>query len=426
MADSFDEVFANLRRGPWADDPNSIPQQRSAGDGQMESTGWLATGSVTADVIQANAITTAKIAAGAVDTDQLAAVSINASKIAGNAIEGNHIKANVIEASHIAADTITGNKIASNTITADEIAANTITASEIAANAITASEIAADAVTTSKILAANVTSSRIELTVTGKNFGANSGSAGSPGIFFDAESNSGMFKASGLSGPQIVAAGSLAMYFGGLFNSSDNDLIPENDNTFSLGSSGNRWVDVWAVDGTINTSDARLKRDIADAPLGLEFVKALRPRVYRWRDTADTQKREQIDERAMAVECLPFVREIERIRRSQLAGEISDGEAAGVVDTARKAIAEIQQRRLGPARESRMARRPGRRYHYGFIAQEVKEALDFVGVDADSVAFWKVASDGRQALSYTELIAPLLRAVQELADRVEELERGRA
>ncbi len=62
----------------------------------------------------------------------------------------------------------------------------------------------------------------------------------------------------------------------------------------------------------------------------------------------------------------------------------------------------------------------GARRHYGFIAQEVKEALG----DNDA-AIWTLADKedalSAQALRYEEIIAPLVRAVQELSAKVDAL-----
>jgi hypothetical protein len=61
-------------------------------------------------------------------------------------------------------------------------------------------------------------------------------------------------------------------------------LIPGQDNTYSLGSSTNRWTAAWAANGTIQTSDARLKKNIHDLPYGLHEVMKLRPVGYNWID----------------------------------------------------------------------------------------------------------------------------------------------
>ena len=67
----------------------------------------------------------------------------------------------------------------------------------------------------------------------------------------------------------------------------------------------------------------------------------------------------------------------------------------------------------------------GVRDHYGFIAQEVKQALDNHGV-YDTAAIWAVDrlndEDAHQALTYNEFISPMTKAIQELSDMVESLQ----
>ena len=65
------------------------------------------------------------------------------------------------------------------------------------------------------------------------------------------------------------------------------NVIPGIDAASSLGTSTNRWSAVWAADGTINTSDARLKKDVADLRYGLREVLKLRPVTYQWKDRPD-------------------------------------------------------------------------------------------------------------------------------------------
>ena len=140
---------------------------------------------------------------------------------------------------------------------------------------------------------------------------------------------------------------------------------PTADITYRLGKDGNRYIDVWAQDTTINPSDATLKTDITDSDLGLEFIAALRPVSYRW-----------------------IVAEQVAIPPEEEGGEMTYAPRAGV------------------------------RKHYGLLAQEVKAALgerDFAG--------WGVGETTQtQFLRYSEFIAPLIKAVQELAARVKELE----
>ncbi len=58
---------------------------------------------------------------------------------------------------------------------------------------------------------------------------------------------------------------------------------PYTNGANSLGISSNRWSTVYAVNGTINTSDAREKENIADINYGLAEVMKLRPVSYTWK-----------------------------------------------------------------------------------------------------------------------------------------------
>jgi hypothetical protein len=64
----------------------------------------------------------------------------------------------------------------------------------------------------------------------------------------------------------FITAGALAVDISGnrAFNTSLSATTPGADNSMTLGASGARWSVVWAATGTINTSDANSKQDIAD------------------------------------------------------------------------------------------------------------------------------------------------------------------
>ena len=60
-------------------------------------------------------------------------------------------------------------------------------------------------------------------------------------------------------------------------------LLPTYDDLSDIGSSTNRWDDIYATNGSIITSsDASLKTDVVDSDLGLTFINALRPVSYKW------------------------------------------------------------------------------------------------------------------------------------------------
>lgn len=58
---------------------------------------------------------------------------------------------------------------------------------------------------------------------------------------------------------------------------------PGADNSYTLGANGARWSAVWSANGTIQTSDARLKTNILGLNYGLSEVMSLSPVRYNWK-----------------------------------------------------------------------------------------------------------------------------------------------
>ena len=162
-------------------------------------------------------------------------------------------------------------------------------------------------------------------------------------------------------------------------------IYPWADASYDLGWASGRWRNIYASSDYygpnqyINTSDENLKTDILDSALGLDFVLNLRPVSYKWIDKGDGD--------------------------------------------------------------------PGVRTHHGFVAQEVETLL---GADAAATAIWInqeipaqdeqpammhlngedevraaiPATEARteQGLRYGELIAPMVKAIQELSVKLETAE----
>ncbi len=144
-------------------------------------------------------------------------------------------------------------------------------------------------------------------------------------------------------------------------------FYPGSGNAYNCGNSGNRWKDIYSKNAPNYLSDVRLKTDIEICDLGLTFIQSLRPVSYRW----------IVGQR----EWLP-------------PDNPDDLEAKGT-----------------------LVDRPGVRRHYGLIAQELRDALD--GKDFAGYCYDPEADE--YGIRYGELIAPLIKAVQELAGQVEAL-----
>jgi len=70
--------------------------------------------------------------------------------------------------------------------------------------------------------------------------------------------------------------------------SSDSTFVPSSDNIRDLGTSLLRWNEVWAADGTINTSDLRDKKNVEDLKYGLKEIMQLRPVKFQWNNSRAT------------------------------------------------------------------------------------------------------------------------------------------
>lgn len=163
------------------------------------------------------------------------------------------------------------------------------------------------------------------------------------------------------------------------------DISPLADNAQSNGISGLRWSSIWSANGTIQTSDARTKTDVFDSVLGLGFINALRPVSYKF-----------------IVGGTDVVRQVYRDANGNECEYDAEGATPAEIITIDK---------------------PGTRTHWGLLSQEVKSVVDAYGVDfAGWVLTNKDDPSSQQALRYDQFIAPLIKAVQELSNRVNELE----
>lgn len=177
-----------------------------------------------------------------------------------------------------------------------------------------------------------------------------------------------------------ASGGSDVQTFGG-------PLKPIYDNTYTLGTAANRWTTVYATTGAINTSDQRLKKNITplDNTLGLDFLNSLTPVSYKWIEGG----KDKVD--------LP-----EEVEESWL-------DAKGNAITTNSKF--------------KYTSRAGKRTHLGLIAQDVKQAIDTIGLDfAGWVLDDPLDQNSTQSLRYDQFIAPLIKAVQELSQQNKNLQ----
>lgn len=129
-------------------------------------------------------------------------------------------------------------------------------------------------------------------------------------------------------------------------------FYPNTNGGPTLGRTANRWAEVWCTAGAFNSSNRDLKKEIEPTKLGLEFINALMPRQYRWKN--------------------------------------------------------------------------GKRLHHGFVAQELGAWKDENGETFAGFIDSKIRNPEEPqdyALSMIEFIAPMVKAIQQLSEKVESLEK---
>lgn len=139
------------------------------------------------------------------------------------------------------------------------------------------------------------------------------------------------------------------------------------------------------VYGTVqNRSDERDKADIRDTVLGLDFICALRPVDYKW-DMRD-----------------------DYIVVSEIEGQDDEGNA-----TITPVVTHLE----------RDGSKTRNRYHHGFIAQEVAQLIESTGIDFGGYQDHLLEGGcDVKTIGYDEVIGPMVKAIQQLTERVKALE----
>ena len=225
-------------------------------------------------------------------------------------------------------------------------------------------------------------------------------------------------------------------------------LRPGADNTYSLGQSALRWTTVYATTGTINTSNADEKEAIEPLASALPFLQALAPVSYKWKvggneivdetvfesfteqdvEEVEIDGFEIIDGRAVACK-----KTISRPAADRLTLHDADGnpvfnefpelneDGSPVLDEKGAPVVHLAQAFVEHPRmverqrakvERRYVERPGKRRHFGFIAQDVKKVADDLGLDW--AAYVYDAESDQHGLRYDQFHALSVKGIQEL------------
>jgi len=162
---------------------------------------------------------------------------------------------------------------------------------------------------------------------------------------------------------------------------------------------------------TNSWSDERDKADIIDSVLGLDFIKELRPVDFRW------DYREDYRPEAPKAVDKPIEPREDASEENKSQYQVKLAEYNAYVVAKNKWLEDCKWSNLihdGTYKRTR--------FHHGLIAQEVKKVIERTGVDFGGFQDHTIkGGDEVMTIGYIELIAPLIKAIQELAKDVEEL-----
>jgi hypothetical protein len=139
------------------------------------------------------------------------------------------------------------------------------------------------------------------------------------------------------------------------------------DNNFTFGNQSTDSNIAFGATSITAPSDIRLKEDIQDEEVGLDFINDLRPVTFQWKKEKD-------------------------------------------IPSDMKAYKEGSEERTMNGK-----------YNHGFIAQEVKEVIDNHNLKEGFEMWQEDEADGRQRVAPNAIMSVMVKAVQELSTQVEEL-----
>ena len=179
------------------------------------------------------------------------------------------------------------------------------------------------------------------------------------------------------------------------------NIYPYQDDKYDLGGSSYRWRDIFTNGAVTTTSDRTRKFEIQTSQLGLDFINKLQPVSYRMVTGSMVYQS-------------PWPNFVDKLLQP------GDTDDMGIILKEEKTI-KVPNPEFPPLIEVI----PGKRTHYGLIAQDVKQTLDEIGVPTKDFAGYvagDVENDEILGLRYEEFISPMIKAIQELSQKVNQLE----
>jgi len=266
--------------------------------------------------------------------------------------------------------------------------------------------------------------------------------------------------AAGNADATVIGASTTQLQIGDATNFTNIELFnsgwPGTDNAISWGKTGNRFTAIWAVNGTIQTSDITTKTDIAPLRSMLSFIKGLPLIEYKQivggHENVTTNEEQLVQatqeltttkDIIEIVDGVPTLRTISETKTVPIYDDVQvlDSSGAPVVrhiptrpatynDYGELATPEIPAFDLPLThRMPRMAKsvvpvtkqapRAGKRIHIGSDAQSIADGLSAISEPGESLAGYVLGEDGLKHYRPDQILWALTKAFQEYVDKTD-------
>lgn len=164
------------------------------------------------------------------------------------------------------------------------------------------------------------------------------------------------------------------------------NIVPSTDDWFDLGTTNFKWDDVYATNGTIITSDRDLKTDIRSSSLGIDFINSLKPVSYKF-----------INGNSGRTHYGLIAQEVEEVLNNN---KVNISDFAGLTISNRQIPKDVVE-------------------EHKILDHELKERTEYI---TKTILVDDPNKKYNYGLRYNEFISPIIKAVQQLSQKLEELE----
>lgn len=181
-------------------------------------------------------------------------------------------------------------------------------------------------------------------------------------------------------------------------------------------------------------SDGNLKENVNDLNLGLDFVKRLRPVSYKWKNKEEVKELQEVEEDVFEEKEIGYeevtIKEVDgkyvqvketktRIEKVPVYDEFDLYDEQGNIIGKH----QVQRKQKVSKEVVKKSAETYSRQHFGLIAQEVETLLNTLGISTKDFGALKITNYGKEGehiygIDYTQLIAILIKAIQELANKI--------